>query len=67
MFVLGDIVYDAESPTTPPDVIFGPEDEHFHPFHMTPSFEPDDNIDSFLSDWNYKDPARLLALIQFLR
>ncbi|XP_058752540.1 uncharacterized protein LOC131625716 [Vicia villosa] len=66
-FIKWDVIYDAESPTTPPDVIFGPEDEHFHPFHMANSLEPDDNINSLLSDWNYKDPTRLLALIQFLR
>ncbi|CAI8590436.1 unnamed protein product [Vicia faba] len=66
-FIKWDVIYDAESPTTPPDVIFGPEDEHFHPFHMTTSAQPDDNINSLFSDWNYKDPARLLALIQFLR
>jgi BRCA1-A complex subunit BRE len=65
-FIKWDVIFDAESPTTAPDVIFGPEDEHFHPFHMSPSVEPNTNS-SLLSDWNYKDPARLLNLIQFLR
>ncbi|XP_004497712.1 uncharacterized protein [Cicer arietinum] len=64
-FIKWAIVYDVESPTTAPDVIFGPEDEHFHPFHMTQSVEPNNN--SLLSDWNYKDPTRLLTLIQYLR
>jgi len=68
LFVLGDIIFDAESPHVAPDVIFGPEDEHFHPFHMSsPSVEPNNNINTLLSDWNYKDPKCLLNFIQFLR
>lgn len=64
-FVSGDVIYDAESPNTAPDVIFSPEDDDFHPFHMFPSSsEPANNC---LSDWNYKDPTRLLTLIQYLR
>ncbi|KAG5012482.1 hypothetical protein JHK86_024743 [Glycine max] len=64
-FIKWDVIYDAESPNTAPDVIFSPEDDDFHPFHMFPSSsEPANNC---LSDWNYKDPTRLLTLIQYLR
>lgn len=52
----------------PPDIIFGPEDEDFHPLHMTGRVgEGDLKFWNILSDWNYKDPTRLLALIQELR
>ena len=62
-------MYDADCPSAAPDVIFGPEDEGFHPFHMVcddgqVAIKASDNC---LSNWNYKDPARLLTLIQFLR
>ncbi|ESW20875.1 hypothetical protein PHAVU_005G022200 [Phaseolus vulgaris] len=63
-FIKWDVVFDAESPNAAPDVIFGPEDDRFHPFHMLPSPESNSNC---LSDWNHKDPSRLLTLIQFLR
>ncbi|QCD95585.1 BRCA1-A complex subunit BRE [Vigna unguiculata] len=63
-YIRWDVIFDAESPNAAPDVIFGPEDDHFHPFHMLPSPESNNNC---LSDWNYKDPSRLLTLIQFLR
>ncbi|KAK7331242.1 hypothetical protein VNO77_25461 [Canavalia gladiata] len=62
-FIKWDVIYNAECPTAAPDVIFSPEDECFHPFHMSPSAEGS----NCLSDWNYKDPARLLHLIHFLR
>ncbi|KAJ0026358.1 hypothetical protein Pint_09373 [Pistacia integerrima] len=60
-----DVIYNADFPLAAPDVIFGPEDEEFHPFH-------DNSADvtatkNSLSDWNNKDPTRLLALIQELR
>ena len=65
VLVSGDVIYNAECPTVAPDVIFGPEDEDFHPFHM-PCAEGT-QPSNCLSDWNYKDPTRLLALVQFLR
>ena len=53
-----------------PDIIFGPEDEDFHPLHMIGA-EGEGDLKSLtrniLSDWNNKDPTRLLALIQELR
>ncbi|KAJ4702128.1 BRCA1-A complex subunit BRE [Melia azedarach] len=55
-----DVIYNAEFPHAAPDVIFGPEDEDFHPFQ-------DRGAKSSLADWNNKDPTRLLALIQELR
>ena len=66
----GDVIYNAEFPLAPPDIIFGPEDEDFHPLHMTGA-EGEGDLKSLtrniLSDWNNKDPTRLLALIQELR
>ncbi|XVE69728.1 hypothetical protein DITRI_Ditri10aG0014100 [Diplodiscus trichospermus] len=65
-----DVIYNAEFPLAPPDIIFGPEDEDFHPLHMTGA-EGDGDLKSrarhILSDWSNKDPTRLLALIQELR
>ncbi|KAJ1420938.1 BRCA1-A complex subunit BRE [Sesbania bispinosa] len=65
-FIKWDFIYNVECPTAAPDVIFGPEDEDFHPFHMNPSVEGAQS-NNCLSDWNYKDPTRLLTLVQFLR
>ncbi|KAG5246489.1 BRISC and BRCA1-A complex member [Salix suchowensis] len=53
-----DVIYNAEFPLAAPDVIFGAEDEDFHPFHA---------IKNSLTDWNNKDPTRLLALVIELR
>ncbi|XWS24492.1 hypothetical protein CRYUN_Cryun28dG0107400 [Craigia yunnanensis] len=65
-----DVIYNAEFPLASPDIIFGPEDEDFHPLHMT-GVEGEGGLKSrtrnVLSDWNNKDPTRLLALIQELR
>ncbi|KAL5780698.1 hypothetical protein ACOSQ2_011435 [Xanthoceras sorbifolium] len=68
-----DIIYNAEFPFAAPDVIFGPDDEDFLPFLVT-GVEGGgggkgglNSIKNSLSDWNNKDPTRLLALIQELR
>uniref|UniRef100_A0A2P2LEQ1 BRISC and BRCA1-A complex member 2 n=1 Tax=Rhizophora mucronata TaxID=61149 RepID=A0A2P2LEQ1_RHIMU len=67
-YIKWDIIYNAEFPLAPPDVIFGPEDEDFHPFHMVDGELGDSRlVKSCLSDWNNKDPSRLFALIQELR
>ncbi|KAE8690334.1 hypothetical protein F3Y22_tig00110895pilonHSYRG00094 [Hibiscus syriacus] len=67
-YVKWDIIYNAEFPFASPDIIFGPEDEDFHPLHMTGSVgEGGSKFRNILSDWNHKDPTRLLALIQELR
>ncbi|KAL5557878.1 hypothetical protein UlMin_034089 [Ulmus minor] len=68
-FLKWDIVFDAESPFSAPDVIFGAEDESFHPFLETGG-EAEGELNSLkncLSDWNYKDPKRLMLLVQLLR
>ena len=44
-----------------PDVVFGPDDENFHPLSAK------SKTDSLLDDWNSRDPTRLMALIQQLR
>lgn len=63
-----DVIYNAEFPHVPPDVIFGPEDEDFHPFYNESGGEGDSrSIKNSLATWNNKDPTRLLALIWELR
>ncbi|XP_021769168.1 BRISC and BRCA1-A complex member 2-like isoform X2 [Chenopodium quinoa] len=64
-FIKWDIIYNVESPLAPPDVIFGAEDDKFLPFVLSsdPSKSPMHN----LSNWNSKDPSRLLSLILQLR
>ncbi|KAK3426141.1 hypothetical protein EUGRSUZ_F02661 [Eucalyptus grandis] len=68
-YIKWDVLYNAEFPLCPPDVIFAPEDEHFHPFRLR-SREGGNEMEgakNSLSDWNHKDPTRLCALIQELR
>ena len=66
-FVSGDVIYNAQCPLAAPDVIFGPEDENFHPFCVTGD-EGDFKLSkNSLSDWNSKDPSGLLTLIHELR
>ncbi|KAI9200129.1 hypothetical protein LWI28_003091 [Acer negundo] len=67
-----DILYNAEFPFASPDVIFGPEDEDFHPFLLTGDEGGGGEgglnaIKNSLCNWNNKDPSRLLALIKDLR
>ncbi|EEF52728.1 Protein BRE, putative [Ricinus communis] len=63
-----DIIYNVEFPLAAPDVIFGPEDENFHPFHLVVGEVADSRlVNNSLTDWNNKDPTRLLALIEELR
>ncbi|KAL4575485.1 hypothetical protein LXL04_022330 [Taraxacum kok-saghyz] len=56
-----DVIYNAQFPLLAPDIIFGPEDENFRPYHG------DGDVKNSLSDWNFKDPTRLLSLILELR
>ncbi|XP_061967133.1 uncharacterized protein LOC133690880 isoform X2 [Populus nigra] len=64
----GDIIYNAEFPLAAPDVIFGPEDDGFHPFLVVGREEGDSRlVKNSLTDWNNKDPSRLLALVMELR
>ncbi|OMO75393.1 Brain/reproductive organ-expressed protein [Corchorus olitorius] len=69
-YIKWDVIYNAEYPFAPPDIVFGPEDDDFHPLLMTGS-EGEGDLNSrsrnILSDWNNKDPTKLLALIQELR
>ncbi|KDP36917.1 hypothetical protein JCGZ_08208 [Jatropha curcas] len=63
-----DIIYNVEFPLAAPDVIFGPEDEDFHPFHVLGAEGGDSRlVKNSLTDWNNKDPTRLLTLIEELR
>ncbi|KAJ9165967.1 hypothetical protein P3X46_020776 [Hevea brasiliensis] len=63
-----DIIYNVEFPLAAPDVIFGPEDEDFHPF-LVPGGESGDLrlVKNSLTDWNSKDPTSLLAIVEELR
>ncbi|XP_044474823.1 BRISC and BRCA1-A complex member 2-like [Mangifera indica] len=61
-----DVIDNADFPLAAPDVIFGPEDEEFHPFLDDTSADVTATKHS-LSNWNNKDPTRLLALVQELR
>lgn len=68
-FVVGDIIFDAESPMAAPDVIFGPDDENFQQFLVLRGEEEGDTKSpkKFLNDWNSRDPTQLMLLIQELR
>ncbi|XVF35956.1 hypothetical protein REPUB_Repub19eG0016600 [Reevesia pubescens] len=66
-YIKWDVIYNAEFPLAPPDIIFGPEDEDFHPLYMTGGEgvgELKSRTWNILSDWNNKDPTKLLSLIQ---
>ncbi|EXC00992.1 hypothetical protein L484_016058 [Morus notabilis] len=67
-FLKWDVIYDSESPFSAPDVIFGAEDETFDSFLLTGGeggyLKSPKNC---LSDWNSKDPTRLMLLVQQLR
>lgn len=63
---VGDVIYNAHFPLIAPDVVFGPEDEHFRPYN-TAGEGDSKSLKNSLSDWNGKDPTRLLALILELR
>lgn len=63
--ITGDVIYNAQFPLLAPDIIFGPEDESFRPYHA--GGEGDLKPKNSLSDWNCKDPTKLLSLIHELR
>ncbi|CAH8300236.1 unnamed protein product [Eruca vesicaria subsp. sativa] len=58
-----DVIYNSEYPASPPDFIFGPDDEDFMPCSST----DDSLLDKVLSEWNNQDSTLLLALVQGLR
>ncbi|XAR61651.1 hypothetical protein NMG60_11016130 [Bertholletia excelsa] len=62
-YIKWDVVYNAFYPLAAPDIIFGPEDECFRPFHAA----GEGDLKSSLSDWNYKDPTKLFSLVMELR
>ncbi|KAK9270810.1 hypothetical protein L1049_026396 [Liquidambar formosana] len=67
-YIRWDVIYNAQYPLAAPDIIFGPDDENFHPFHVAGEGEGDaKSPKNSLSDWNNKDPSRLLSLIHELR
>ncbi|XP_023765817.2 uncharacterized protein LOC111914274 [Lactuca sativa] len=64
-YIKWDVIYNAQFPLLAPDIIFGPEDESFRPYHA--GGEGDLKPKNSLSDWNCKDPTKLLSLIHELR
>lgn len=67
-YVKWDVIYNAQYPLAAPDIIFGPEDENFHPFQVTSVGERDlKSPKNSLSNWNNRDPSRLLSLVHELR
>ncbi|GAB4839134.1 hypothetical protein Ancab_028662 [Ancistrocladus abbreviatus] len=64
-----DIIFNVQNPLMAPDIVFGPDDESFYPFLLSLEGEGDGNKSPFnsLSDWNNKDPSRLLSLVLQLR
>lgn len=61
---LGDVIYNAMYPLAAPDVIFGPEDENFRPYNGVSEEKSSRNV---LTDWDSRDPKRLLCLLLELR
>lgn len=66
-YIKWDVIYNSQYPLIAPDIIFGPDDESFHPFHGAGEEGNSKLTKNSLSDWNYKDPTRLLSLILELR
>ncbi|XP_057481147.1 uncharacterized protein LOC130768029 isoform X2 [Actinidia eriantha] len=66
-YIRWDVIYNALYPLAAPDIIFGPEDESFHPYHTADGEGDLKSPNKSLSDWNCKDPTRLLSLILELR
>ncbi|KAK6938965.1 BRCA1-A complex subunit BRE [Dillenia turbinata] len=65
-FIRWDVIYNAHYPLAAPDIIFGPEDDNFNP--LLGDGEGDKKtLKNCLSDWNSKDPTRLMSLIHELR
>ena len=64
---IGDVIYNALYPLAAPDIIFGPEDESFRPYHVGGGDGDLKSPRKSLSDWNCKDPTWLLSLILELR
>ncbi|KVI10917.1 hypothetical protein Ccrd_010679 [Cynara cardunculus var. scolymus] len=56
--------HNAQFPLLAPNIVFGPEDDNFRPYHACGG---DLKPKNRLSDWNCKDPTRLLSLILELR
>ncbi|CAN8287678.1 unnamed protein product [Cochlearia groenlandica] len=61
-----DVVYNSEYADTPPDFIFGPEDECFMPIFHGGDGEVS-LLEKALSAWNSEDSTLLLVIIQALR
>ena len=64
---VGDVIYNALYPLVAPDIIFGPEDESFRPYYTAGEEGDLKSPKNSMSDWNCKDPTRLLSLILELR
>ncbi|KAK6939337.1 BRCA1-A complex subunit BRE [Dillenia turbinata] len=65
-FIRWDVICNAHYPLAAPDIIFGPEDENFNLF-LGDGEGDKKTLKNCLSDWNNKDPTRLMSLIHELR
>ncbi|KAH9621314.1 hypothetical protein KSS87_016418 [Heliosperma pusillum] len=65
-YIQWDIMFDVESPLSAPDVIFGTDDDKFPPFLLSVN-DPTKSPLSTISNWNSRDPSKLLSLILQLR
>ncbi|KAG1359408.1 BRISC and BRCA1-A complex member 2 [Cocos nucifera] len=73
-YIKWDVIYNAGYPSVPPDIVFPPEDDDFHPLIPVGDVKEEKEGEgevhmrkSSLSDWNSKDSSRLLALVHELR
>lgn len=70
-YIRWDVIYNVQSPLCAPDVIFGLDDERFPPFLLSGDGgfggDPTKSPLQILSNWNSRDPSRLLSLILQLR
>ncbi|CAI9116941.1 OLC1v1018237C1 [Oldenlandia corymbosa var. corymbosa] len=60
-YIRWDIIFDALYPLAQPDVIFGADDGDFRPYHGI------GDAKTAFTDWNSRDPTRLLSLVLELR
>ncbi|KAJ8540906.1 hypothetical protein K7X08_001722 [Anisodus acutangulus] len=62
-----DVIYNAVYPLAAPDIIFGPEDENFRPYHALGDASDSKSLKNPLTEWNSRDPTRLFSLVLQLR
>ncbi|XP_059278977.1 uncharacterized protein LOC132033120 isoform X1 [Lycium ferocissimum] len=66
-YIKWDVIYNAVYPLAAPDIIFGPEDENFRPYHALGDASDSKSLKNPLTVWNSRDPTRLYSLVLQLR